>query len=81
MPPEPQVGSYTLIPASGSTISTSVSTSWMPACVTAKARRVGAGAGLPEKFYERGTGQVARNLLGAVLRCTTSDGVASGRIV
>ncbi len=38
-------------------------------------------APLPAKFYDRDTEQVARDLLGAVLRCTTSDGVASGRIV
>jgi len=36
---------------------------------------------LPAKFYDRDTEQVARDLLGAVLRCTTSRGVASGRIV
>jgi DNA-3-methyladenine glycosylase len=38
-------------------------------------------APLPASFYERDTEQVARDLLGAVLRCTTSDGAASGRIV
>ncbi|MEO6211760.1 MAG: DNA-3-methyladenine glycosylase [Gemmatimonadaceae bacterium] len=38
-------------------------------------------APLPAKFYDRDTEQVARDLLGAVLRCTSSDGVASGRIV
>ena len=38
-------------------------------------------APLPAGFYERDTEQVARDLLGAVLRCTTSAGVASGRIV
>lgn len=38
-------------------------------------------APLPAKFYDRDTEQVARDLLGAVLRCTTSDGMASGRIV
>ncbi len=38
-------------------------------------------APLPAKFYVRDTEQVARDLLGAVLRCTTSDGLASGRIV
>jgi DNA-3-methyladenine glycosylase len=47
----------------------------------ALARRTRAGAALPAKFYDRDTEQVARDLLGAVLRCTTSDGVASGRIV
>ncbi|MEO8881773.1 MAG: DNA-3-methyladenine glycosylase [Gemmatimonadaceae bacterium] len=38
-------------------------------------------APLPAKFYDRDTEQVARDLLGAVVRHTTSDGVASGRIV
>ena len=38
-------------------------------------------APLPACFYNRDTEQVARDLLGAVLRCTTSDGVASGRVV
>ena len=38
-------------------------------------------APLPARFYDRDTEQVARDLLGAVLRCTTSDGAASGRIV
>ena len=38
-------------------------------------------APLPAKFYDRDTEQVARGLLGAVVRCTTASGVASGRIV
>jgi DNA-3-methyladenine glycosylase len=36
---------------------------------------------LPESFYDRPTEIVARELLGAVLECRTSDGVAAGRIV
>jgi DNA-3-methyladenine glycosylase len=53
----------------------------MSSRVAAVSRRTRAGTALPAKFYDRGTEQVARDLLGAVLRCTTSDGVASGRIV
>jgi DNA-3-methyladenine glycosylase len=53
----------------------------MPTRVAAVSRRTRAGTALPAKFYDRDTEQVARDLLGAVLRCTTSDGVASGRIV
>ena len=53
----------------------------MPSRVAAVSRRSRAGTALPAKFYDRDTEQVARDLLGAVLRCTTSDGVASGRIV
>jgi DNA-3-methyladenine glycosylase len=53
----------------------------MPSRVAAASRRTRASAALPAKFYDRDTEQVARDLLGAVLRCTTSDGVASGRIV
>src|SRR6478672_11738495 len=53
----------------------------MPSRVAALERRTRAGTALPAKFYDRDTEQVARDLLGAVLRCTTSDGVASGRIV
>ena len=53
----------------------------MPSRVASASRRTRAGAALPAKFYDRDTEQVARDLLGAVLRCTTSDGVASGRIV
>lgn len=36
---------------------------------------------LPAEFYDRETSLVARELLGALLECTTPDGVASGRIV
>jgi DNA-3-methyladenine glycosylase len=36
---------------------------------------------LPADFFARDTRIVARELLGAVLECTTADGVASGRIV
>jgi DNA-3-methyladenine glycosylase len=53
----------------------------MPSRVAAASRRTRASAPLPAKFYDRDTEQVARDLLGAVLRCTTSDGMASGRIV
>ncbi|MGH7669232.1 MAG: DNA-3-methyladenine glycosylase [Gemmatimonadaceae bacterium] len=45
------------------------------------ARRSGRGAVLPARFYARDTETVARELLGAVLECRTSDGVTSGRIV
>jgi DNA-3-methyladenine glycosylase len=53
----------------------------MPSRVAALARRSRATTALPARFYDRDTEQVARDLLGAVLRCTTSDVVASGRIV
>jgi len=36
---------------------------------------------LPRSFYDRDTELVARELLGAVLWCRSSDGVAAGRIV
>lgn len=36
---------------------------------------------LSRSFYDRDTELVARELLGAVLECTTRDGAASGRIV
>jgi DNA-3-methyladenine glycosylase len=53
----------------------------MPTRAAAVARRSRPSAALPAKFYDRDTEQVARDLLGAVLRCTTAGGVASGRIV
>jgi len=53
----------------------------MPSRVAVASRRTRASAPLPAKFYDRDTEQVARDLLGAVLRCATIDGVASGRIV
>jgi DNA-3-methyladenine glycosylase len=53
----------------------------MPSRAAAASRRTRGGAALPASFYDRDTEQVARDLLGAVLRCTTADGVASGRIV
>ncbi|HLB09964.1 MAG TPA: DNA-3-methyladenine glycosylase [Gemmatimonadaceae bacterium] len=53
----------------------------MPTRAAAVARRSRASGALPAKFYDRDTEQVARDLLGAVLRCTTANGVTSGRIV
>jgi DNA-3-methyladenine glycosylase len=46
-----------------------------------RARRFRAGDPLPQEFYERETELVARELLGAVLECTTPEGCAAGRIV
>ncbi len=45
------------------------------------ARRSRVGKPLPVRFYDRPTELVARELLGAVLECTTDDGVTRGRIV
>lgn len=39
------------------------------------------GSILQKEFYDRETEAVARELLGAVLRCRTSEGTASGMIV
>ncbi|NUP70902.1 MAG: DNA-3-methyladenine glycosylase [Gemmatimonadaceae bacterium] len=45
------------------------------------ARRSRLGTPLPTTFYDRATELVARELLGAVLECSTPDGVTRGRIV
>ena len=45
------------------------------------ARRSRFGAPLPVAFYDRPTELVARELLGAVLECTTEEGVTRARIV
>jgi len=45
------------------------------------ARRSRFGAPLPVAFYNRPTEIVARELLGAVIECTTDDGVTRARIV
>ena len=45
------------------------------------ARRSRLGPPLPPSFYDRATELVARELLGAVLECTTPEGVTQGRIV
>jgi DNA-3-methyladenine glycosylase len=47
----------------------------------AAARRRSSSRPLPKSFFARDTEIVARELLGAVLECRTTDGVASGRIV
>ena len=46
-----------------------------------RARRSHLGAPLPPSFYNRETELVARELLGSVLECHSSDGVVSARIV
>ena len=45
------------------------------------ARRSRLGAPLPRSFFDRNAEEVARDLLGAVLRCRTDEGIGSGRIV
>ncbi len=45
------------------------------------ARRSRVGTPLPHTFYDRPTELVARDLLGAVLECTTGEGVTRARIV
>jgi DNA-3-methyladenine glycosylase len=45
------------------------------------ARRSRVGAPLPVRFYDRPTELVSRELLGAILECTTAEGVTRGRIV
>ena len=45
------------------------------------ARRSRLGSPLPKKFFDRPTEIVSRELLGAVLECTTREGVTCGRIV
>ena len=45
------------------------------------ARRSGVGSPLPARFYDRATERVSRELLGAVLECSTPEGVTRGRIV
>ena len=46
-----------------------------------RARRLRLGAPHPHAFYDRPTEIVSRDLLGAVLECTTPDGVTRGVIV
>lgn len=45
------------------------------------ARRSRLGAPLAARFYDRATELVARDLLGAVIECTTPQGITRGRIV
>jgi DNA-3-methyladenine glycosylase len=45
------------------------------------ARRSRRAAALPRSFYDRATEVVARELLGAIVECDSSEGPASGRIV
>jgi len=45
------------------------------------ARRSRSGAALASSFFDRATELVARELLGAVLECTTDEGITRGRIV
>lgn len=45
------------------------------------ARRSRLGAPLAARFYDRPTELVARDLLGAVIECTTPQGITRGRIV
>ena len=45
------------------------------------ARRSRLGAPLAARFYDRPTELVARDLLGAVIECTTPHGITRGRIV
>lgn len=45
------------------------------------ARRSLLGPPLPVRFYDRATELVARELLGAVIQCTTPEGVTRARIV
>jgi DNA-3-methyladenine glycosylase len=46
-----------------------------------RARRSRVGAPLATAFYDRDTAIVSRELLGAVLECTTPEGITRGRIV
>src|SRR5690242_8551513 len=45
------------------------------------ARRARFGDALPASFYDRETEEVARDMLGMVLECTTDQGTSSGIIV
>ena len=45
------------------------------------ARRSRVGPPLPARFYDRPTELVARHLLGAIIECTTVDGMTRARIV